>query len=60
MTKEEAISILKRKIEKSKEAAKEKHFDTLTQIAISNYEHGKVQGLYDALSIIGMINESNR
>ena len=57
MTKEEAISILKRKIKESKNAAKEKHSGFLTQIAISNYESGKAQGLYDAITIIGMIED---
>lgn len=58
MTKKEAILILKRKIEESKAAAKEKHFSALSQIAISSYESGRAQGLYDALAIIEMINEN--
>ena len=57
MTKEEAISILKRKIEESKAAAKESHFGLLTQTTISSYESGRAKGLSDALAIIGMIED---
>ena len=55
--KKDAISIIKSKIQASEDAAKEKHFGTLTQTAISNYESGRVQGLKDALAIIGMIED---
>ena len=55
--KKDAISIVKRKIKESEDAAKEKHFGVLTQTAISNYESGRVQGLKDALAIIGMIED---
>ena len=55
--KKDAISIIKRKIKESEDAAKDKHFGALTQTAISNYESGRVQGLKDALAIIGMIED---
>jgi hypothetical protein len=57
MNKKDAISIIKRKIKESEDAAKEKHFGTLTQTAISSYESGRAQGLKDALAIIGMIED---
>lgn len=57
MNKKDAISIIKRKIKESEDAAKEKHFGSLTQTAISSYESGRAQGLKDALAIIGMIED---
>lgn len=58
MTKEEAMQLVKRKIEESKMAAEEKHFGKVTQMAISDYESGRARGLEDALAIIGMIDST--
>ena len=55
MTKEEAMKIIRKKIEERKMAAEEKHLGKLTQMSISDYESGRAKGLEDALAIIGMI-----
>ena len=55
MNKEEAMKIIKKKIEERKMASEEKHFGKLTQMSISSYESGRAKGLEEALAIIGMI-----
>ena len=57
MTKEELITIIKRKIKEHENASEEVHKGTLNQIAISSYESGIAKGLSDALALIGMLDK---
>ncbi len=60
MTKEEIITIIKRKINEHQRESDKQHIGDYSGVAISSYESGCARGLEEALGLIGMLDKPNK